>query len=174
MIVTVASDRAKETIAQLEAGWQKHTNRPFEYTFYEDDMRLSYGHFEAIIKILGYVSAIVVSIACLGLLGMVIFHVQNKAKEIGIRKTLGAEAKDILLTMGKSFLLLILMAYLIGGPLSYFVNDLWLQSYAYRIDFGLPTLLIGFLVVLLVVSVTVGSQLFKAMHINPVDSLKNE
>jgi len=173
-IVTINDDRAKETIAQMEAVWKKHTNRPFEYTFYEDDMRLSYGHFEALINILGYVTIIIVSIACLGLLGMVIFHVQHKTKEIGIRKTLGAETRDILLVIGKSFLILILIAYLIGGPLAYLVNDMWLQSYAYRIDFGLPTLLIGFVMILLIVAITIGSQLYRALHINPVESLRSE
>jgi len=173
-IVLINQDNPKQTIAQLESIWGKFTNRPFEYTFFKDDLRLSYGHFEALLLILGYVTVITVSIACLGLLGMVIYHIQNRTKEIGIRKTLGAEAKDILFTVGKGFLMLILIAYAIGGPLAYFVNKAWLQTNVYRIDFGLPTLLIGFVLVLLIVGVTVGSQLYKALKVNPVDSLKSE
>lgn len=174
LIVTIGPDNAQETIAQMESKWKEHTSRPFEYTFYKDDMRLSYGFFEAIISVLGYVTILVVTIACLGLLGMIIFHVQNKVKEIGIRKTLGAEAKDILVTIGKSFIYLILISYLIGGPLAYFVNHAWLESYAYKIDFGVVTLFIGFATVLVLVLITIGSQLFRAMKVNPVDSLKSE
>ena len=174
MVVTIGPDNSKETIAQMENTWKKHTTRPFEYTFYKDDMRLSYGFFEAIITVLGYITFLVVTIACLGLLGMIIFHVQNKVKEIGIRKTLGAEAKDILMTIGKSFIVLILISYFIGGPLAYFVNTMWLESYAYKIDFGLPTLLIGFGTVFILVAITIGSQLYRAMRVNPVESLRSE
>lgn len=173
-VIVINTSQTEQTIAGLEAIWKEQTNRPFEYTFYEDDLKLSYGHYEALILVLGYVTVITVSIACLGLLGMVIYHVQNKTKEIGIRKALGAEGREILIHVAKGFLILIVIAYAIGGPLAYFVNNAWLQQNAYRIDFGLPTLLIGFLIVLVIVLITIGSQLIKAMKVNPVDSLRNE
>jgi putative ABC transport system permease protein len=173
-ILLINKNRSKEVLAEVEGTWKKLTNRPWEYTYFEDDLRLSYGHFEALLVILGYVTVITVSIACLGLLGMVIYHIQNKTKELGIRKTLGAGARDLLLNVSKGFMLLILLAYLIAGPLAYFVNNAWLESNVYRIDFGMPTLLIGFFVVFGMVIITIGTQLWRAMHINPVDSLKNE
>lgn len=174
MILTINAEQAKETLAQLEAGWKKHTNRPFTYSYFEDDLKISYGYFAAILAILGYVTIIVVSLACLGLLGMVIFHIQNKTKEIGIRKTLGAEAWNITMTVSKSFIILIGISYLIAGPLAYFVNVSWLKMNAYKIDFGIGTIAIGFLMVLAVVALTIGSQVYKALKINPVESLKNE
>lgn len=174
MVVVVNSENKQYAIDQLSGVWSNLTNRPFEYTFFEDDMRMSYGHFEAIMIILGYITFIVISIACLGLLGMVMFHIQYRTKEIGVRKTLGANHKDILFVIGKSFFIMILIAYLIGGPLAYFVNDHWLTTYAYRIDFGIGIMLIGFVMVLLVVGLTISSQLYKAMNLNPVDSLRNE
>lgn len=174
MIVTINQDREKETLAQLEAAWKKHTNRPFNYSYFEDDLKVSYGYFAALLAILGYVTIIVVSLACLGLLGMVIFHIQNKTKEIGIRKTLGAEAWNITMTVSKSFIILIGISYLIAGPLAYFVNISWLKMNAYKIDFGVGTIAFGFLLVLAVVALTIGSQVYKALKINPVESLKNE
>ncbi len=174
MIVTILDQNEQQTLAQLEAGWKKHTNRPFNYTYFEDDMSLSYGHYTAILAILGYVTLIVVSLACLGLLGMVIFHIQNKTKEIGIRKTLGAAAFDITKTVTKSFLILIGISYLIAGPLAYFVNVSWLKMNAYKVDFGVGTLALGFVLVLAIVALTIGSQVYKALRINPVESLKNE
>lgn len=173
-IVLIDGDNTKATIAELEAAWKELTNRPFEYTYYEDDLRMSYAHFEALAVVLGYVTIVVMSIACLGLLGMVIYHIQNKTKEIGIRKTLGAEVLDVLLIVGKGFLVLITIAYAIGAPLAYFVNDMWLNTNAHRIEFGLPTLLKGLVLVLSIVLVTVGSQVYKALKINPVESLKSE
>ncbi len=174
MIVTINQDQAKETIAQLQAAWAKHTNRPFTYSYFEDDLRISYGHYAAILAILGYVTLIVVSLACLGLLGMVIFHIQNKTKEIGIRKTLGAEAWDITMTVSKSFIILIGISYLMAGPLAWFVNTSWLEMNAYKIDFGIGTIALGFVMVLFIVVLTIGSQVYKALKINPVDSLKSE
>jgi len=174
MIVTINQEQAKETIAQLESGWKSHTNRPFTYSYFEDDLKVSYGYFAAILAILGYVTVIVVSLACLGLLGMVIFHIQNKTKEIGIRKTLGAEAWNITMTVSKSFLVLIGISYLIAGPLAYFVNKSWLKMNAYKVDFGMGTIALGFAMVLLIVILTIGSQVYKALKINPVESLKSE
>ncbi|MGK7395393.1 MAG: ABC transporter permease [Candidatus Cyclobacteriaceae bacterium M3_2C_046] len=174
LIVTINTEQEKQTLAGLEQGWAKHTARPFDYSFYKDDLRLSYGHFEALIKVLGYVTLVVISLASLGLLGMVIFHVQHKTREIGIRKILGASGKQILFSTGKSFFILILISYVIGGPISYFVNEMWLQNYAYRIDFGLMSLLTGFGLVVIIVALTLGSQFYRAMRVNPVEVLQQE
>ncbi len=173
-VVQVSGNNPAGTIKAIESSWKEQSIRPFEYSWFKEDMRISYGHFEALLMILGYVTIISVSIACLGLLGMVIYHIQNKTKELGIRKTLGANAGSLLVTLGKGFFLLILIAYLIAGPLAYFVNMAWLETNAYRIDFGLPTVLLGLIVVLGIVAATIGAQLYKAMHINPVDSLRSE
>ena len=173
-IVVINQGKSKEVISELKKTWGNLTNRPFDYTFFKDDLRISYGHFEALLMVLGYVTIITVSIACLGLLGMVIYHVQNKTKEIGIRKTLGAEAFQLLSTVGKSFFIMILIAYAIGGPLAYVVNNGWLQTNAYRIDFGLPTLMLGFALVLVMVAITIGAQLYKAIKVNPAEHLRSE
>ncbi|MEQ9164793.1 MAG: FtsX-like permease family protein, partial [Fulvivirga sp.] len=170
----LAGGNTKQVISDIEKVWKEYTTRPFEYSLYKDDLKLSYGHFEALLMVTGYVTIIVVSLACLGLLGMVIYQVQNKTKEIGIRKVLGASGLSILSTVGRSFLILMIIAYAIGGPLSYFVNDMWLSTNVYRIDFGLQIILTGFVMVLLVVLATVGSQLYKAMRINPSNSLRSE
>ncbi len=173
-VVVINTKSKKATLAAMDVAWKELTNRPFDYTFFEDDLRLSYAHFEGLAVILTYVTAIAVSIACLGLLGMVIYHVQNKIKEIGIRKTLGAQMGHIALTVGKGFLIMILIAYAIGGPAAYLFNNAWLQTNVYRTDFGWPTLIAGFTSVLFIVMITIGSQVYRAIRINPVESLKSE
>lgn len=174
VLVHIQADTPKETVKQMEASWKTITTRPFEYSYYEDEKRMSYAHFEAGLVLLGYVTLVVISLACLGLLGMVIYHVQNKTKEIGIRKTLGAEGKDILWLTGKGFLVMVVVAYVVAAPISYFVNLSWLETNAYRIDFGLPTLLLGLVFILGIVALAVGTQLFKALKVNPSESLRSE
>lgn len=174
LVLKTNNANTKAMIAEFEAIWKDVTNRPFNYAFYEDDLKLSYGHFEALLMISGYVSIIIVSIACLGFLGMVIYHVQNRTKEIGVRKTLGASALDILKVVGKQFAILITIAFLIGGPLAWFVNNMWLETNTYRFDFGWVTILTGCGILLVVLLVTIGSQLYKAIKINPTESLRNE
>lgn len=164
-------DRAEEELKQI---WQKHTNRDFESTLVEDDLKMSYGHFEALLMVTSYVSIIVVSLACLGLLGMVIFHVQNKTKEIGIRKTLGAKGLNIFLITSKGFAVMMLIAFFIGAPLSYLFNMSWLETNVYRTDFGAGTIVTSLLLMLLIVMITIGSQLYKAVSVNPVETLKQE
>ena len=173
-IIKVSGDNPRDIVAELENIWKEVTNRPFKYSLYEDDLRQSYAHFEALLLITSYVSIIVISLACLGLLGMVIYHIQNRTKEIGVRKTLGAAAKDILFTVSKGFVILLGVSFLIGGPIAYFVNNAWLELNAYRVDFGITTVLIGFGLLLAIITLTIGSQLYKALQINPVDSLKTE
>ncbi|UII20615.1 ABC transporter permease [Fulvivirga ligni] len=173
--IVVLDERVrKDVVAELGAVWKEVTNRPFEYTYFEDDLKLSYGFYEALVMTLGYITLIVISISCLGLLGMVIYHIQNKTKELGIRKTLGAEAINLLSIVGKGFLIMILIAYAIGAPIAYFVNNMWLQQNAYHINFGWQTMALGFVLVMIIVISTVAAHLYKAIRVNPIDSLTSE
>lgn len=173
-ILSIDKSQQKNALQSIEEEWKVLTNRPFDYSYFEDDLHKSYGHFEALVIILGYVTIITVSIACLGLLGMVIYHIQNRTKELGIRKTLGASASSIMMTLGKGFVFQILISFLLASPVAYFINTAWLEMNAYRIDFGLSTFLYGLIAVLLIVGITVGGHIYRATQMNPVDSLRSE
>ncbi|TRX56268.1 FtsX-like permease family protein [Fulvivirga sp. M361] len=148
--IVVATSAHASALKTIEAEWRQLSNRPFDYVLYEQDLRSSYGQFTILVGILGYVSVIVISIACLGLLGIVIFHIQNKSKEIGVRKVMGASGRSIFLTIGRGFFILLVLAYVIGGVLAYFTNNLWLSYYTRRIDFGFGIITLGFGCVLII------------------------
>ena len=115
-----------------------------------------------------------VSVACLGLFALASFTAEQRTKEIGIRKTLGASVSGIVLLLSREFLKLVLLANLIAWPVAYTIMRDWLQDFAYRIAIGVETFLLGGILALLIALLTVGYQSVKAALANPVDALKYE
>lgn len=147
---------------------------PVWYYFLEDDIATDYTTEEVIGEMLRYFAYLTIFIACLGLLGLVSFTVINRKKEIGIRKVLGASVISIVQTISTDFLKLVIIGFIIGAPLAFFLVQQWLNSFAYSTS---PDILIfiGSGVVIISISfLTIGYQAVKAAFANPVDSLKNE
>ena len=138
-----------------------------------DDAYVESG-FVDIVKIVGYVSFLAMTLACLGMLGMAMYSTQTRIKEIGVRKVMGASAGQITLLLSRSFLILIAMATVLGVPLGYFLGDSFLQTYAYRITISPGLVLIGVSTVALLGVLTIGSQTWRAAGDNPVNSLRYE
>jgi putative ABC transport system permease protein len=113
-------------------------------------------------------------ISCLGLLGMAIYTAENRTKEIGIRKVLGATVSDILILLSKDYLKLIAIAVLIGGPASWFLNRLWLQNISNKIDFGIGVFIVGILGTAFLALLTILSQTLRAARSNSIQNLKSE
>lgn len=174
VIVKTHPDKISGTVASINDIWNHHTKRPFEYQLYSDEFWKSNGLFDLLATIMGYIAFITISIASLGLLGMVIFYVQNRIKEIGVRKVLGASGASIMMLVAKKFVTLILISFIIGGPLAYFVNESWLSTYPYRISFGLETIAFGFIAILILVTTTIAPQVIRAINVNPAQSLRDE
>ncbi|NOT74677.1 MAG: FtsX-like permease family protein [Cyclobacteriaceae bacterium] len=170
----VATDRA-EFVSRLDEAWKQiDTSHPLSYKFYDDQLAENNQGFVDIVSIIGFIAFLAITIACLGMLGMATYSVERRTKEIGVRKVLGAGDNTIALLLSKSFLRVLTVSVFIGAPLSYFVNNLWLQRFPNRVDFGWGTILTGAFILLSLGLITIGSQAFRASRNNPVDSLRME
>ncbi|OGU33954.1 MAG: hypothetical protein A2068_14575 [Ignavibacteria bacterium GWB2_35_6b] len=173
--VRVAAKNIDETIDFIEDKWLNYAGKQaFEYTFFDDDFARIYANEQRTGKLFTSFAVLAILIACLGLLGLAAFTAEQRTKEIGIRKTLGASVFSILILLSKEFTKWIIIANLIAWPISYFVMDKWLQDFHYRIDIGIWVFLTSGIAALLIAIITVSSQAVKAALSNPVDSLKYE
>jgi putative ABC transport system permease protein len=173
--VAVSSPNPMATVQQLEQTWKRlDAVHPFHYEFYDQQLAAMHRGIFDLVSVLGFIAFLAVTIACLGLLGMATYTSERRTKEVGIRKVLGAEDVSIALLLSKEFLRMLALAIIIGAPLSYFVNNLWLQTVPNRIEFGMGILALGVLILLVLGLLTIGSQTWRASRAKPVDALKVE
>ena len=163
------------TLNDIEAKWRKlFPDHPLEYSFLDEDIAALYPSENKLGRIVGYFSLLAIFIACLGLLGLASFATEQRTKEIGIRKVLGASVSSIVLLLSKEFTGLVILANLIAWPVAYFAMKDWLEDFAYRIDVGIGTFVLGGVLALVIALLTVSSQAIKAALANPVDALRYE
>lgn len=162
-------------LKQAEKKWrQMAPSMPFNFRFMDESFRDMYKS-ERDIGLTALASAVLaIFVACLGLFGLSTFMAQQKTKEIGIRKTLGASISSILFLLSKEFLKWLVIANIIAIPISYYLVHKWLQDFAYRVEISWIIFLIAGVVSLMVALITVAFQSVKAALANPVDSLKYE
>jgi putative ABC transport system permease protein len=173
--VRLTSTDAKTTLAQLESTWKSiDPVHPFKYAFFEDQLASTHQGIGDVVSVIGFIAFLAITIACLGMLGMATYTAERKRKEVGIRKVLGADQLSVALLLSKGFLTILLLSILIGAPLSYMANNIWLQNFPNRVDFGLGTLLLGSAILLMLGLITIGSQTLRASRSNPVKSLRME
>lgn len=171
--VKLSSTDLMSTMASLESTWKKlDPLHPFKYEFFDDQLQATHHAIFDIVAILGFISFLAIVIACLGLLGMATYTAERKTKEVGIRKILGAGDYSIALLLSKGFLRMLAVSVLIGAPLSYLINNLWLQEFPNRVEFGFGTVILGTFILLVLGILTIGSQTLRASKNNPVDALK--
>jgi len=147
---------------------------PFTYTFSDEEFSRLYKSDELIGTLSSVFAILAIVISCLGLLGLSIFTVEQRAKEIGIRKVLGARAGLLFVLLSREFLVLIGIAFLIATPLAWWGMDRWLSAYAYRTPIGAGIFLVSGVAALLTALATVGYQTWKAVNANPVGALRSE
>jgi ABC-type antimicrobial peptide transport system permease subunit len=147
---------------------------PLQFKFLDDDYDKLYRTEQRIGKILGYSSFLAIIISCMGLIGLSLFMIEIRTKEIGIRKVNGAKAIKIFLLLSKEYLVLVLISILIASPIAWFGINKWLQSYAYRITLNPWIFAVVGLIVLFIALLTVGFQSYKAASKNPVEALRYE
>ncbi|MEM6766445.1 MAG: ABC transporter permease [Bacteroidota bacterium] len=163
------------TLEHIEKKWTAfNPNRPFEYEFMDEVFDALYRKEESLAKVTSVFSLLAVCIACLGLFGLAAFTAEQRTKEVGIRKVLGASATSIIALMSWDFLKLVLIAFVLSLPLSYYFMQDWLKSFAYRVTPGLGIFLFSGLVCLAIAFLTVSSQAYRASQTNLVDALRNE
>jgi putative ABC transport system permease protein len=175
LTLSLNTDRLSETFPFLEEKWQKlFPGHPFEYFFLDEDYNLQYRREERIGKLFAVFTFLGFFIACLGLFGLASFTSEQRTKEIGIRKVLGASVLKIAMLLTLDFTKWILVASLVAWPIAYWISRKWLEDFAYRIHFPFVAFLIATLVAFIIALLTVSYQALKAAVSNPVDVLRYE
>jgi putative ABC transport system permease protein len=173
--VRVRSENIRETIAFMKKTWEKYAlNQAFEYEFFDDRFARLYRSEEKTGTIFFSFSLLAIVIASLGLFGLTAFITQQKTKEVGIRKILGASVAGIIFLYTKQFARWILVSNIIAWPLAYFAMNKWLENFAYRANIGIETFVVSGLLALVIALFTVSFQSIRAAIANPVDSLRYE
>jgi putative ABC transport system permease protein len=171
----VSTDHVERLVAQVEDQWRKLApGRPFSYTFMDDDFNSLYRSEQRIGGISLSFSLLAIFIACLGLFGLAAYEAEQRTREIGIRKVLGASVTGIVSLLSKNFLLLVGIAALIAFPLSWWAMHHWLQDYAYRISIGWGVFALAGALAAVITLVSVGLQALRSALANPVKSLRSE
>ncbi len=171
----LAPGHLKATLNFIETQWREfEAEAPCHINFIDADFERLYRAEERLGKLFGAFTFLAIFVACLGLYGLAAFTTEQRTKEIGIRKVLGASVRDILFLLSKEFTRLVAFAFVVAVPVAYFVVNSWLQNFAYRINLGAsPFLLCGALVLVLAL-VTVSSQALRTAFSNPTEALRYE
>ena len=176
LYLKLGTQNIPETLAFIEKTWHEFLPQiPFTFWFLNDDLtRVRYENEIRMGNALTVFSGLTIFVACLGLLGLISFRAEQKTKEIGIRKVLGASVFSIFNLLAREFVKLVIIACVIACPIAYLFAGRWLQDFAYRIDLYPVYFLIGGVLELLLALATMTYQALKAARTNPVDALRTE
>ena len=174
--LSVQSDDLPGLMKKIEVIWKKiDPVHPVIASFYEEKIKNAYREMAGSMKIMGFLAFLAISIASLGLLGMVVFTTETRLKEICIRKVVGATEVNLILLMSRGFLVLLAIAVLIAVPAGYFfVQNVMLEKTAFRAPVGFLDLFAGVLIVLGIAFLAVSSQTLRVARVNPAITLRNE
>ena len=173
--VRVGEGTIDQLMAELESTWHKFVPEiPFQYSFLDQRFEALYQSEQKLKQIFTIFTSIAIFIACLGLLGLAAYTTEQRTKEIGIRKSMGASVHLVVMMLNKDFIKLVLVGMVIGAPASWYFMSSWLGNFVYKINIGvLPFILAGVLAVV-IAAVTVGFHTYRAASVNPVNSLRTE
>ena len=175
VIIRTEKGKTKQAIASMESTFKKfNPGFPFKYYFTDDEMMQNYKTELTTSKLSRYFAFLAIFISCLGLFGLVMFTAEQKTKEIGIRKVLGASVGGIIGMLSKDFLKLVLIAAAIAFPVAWWINYKWLQDFEYRINIGWWIFIVAGVAAILIALLTISFQSIKAALANPVKSLRTE
>ena len=173
--IKVDSNQLSDAIASVEATWkQLNPAYPFEYRFLDESFDELYRAEQRTGELFNYFALIAIFISCLGLFGLSAYTAELRTKEIGVRKVLGASVPSILALFTKDFMALVLLAFALAVPVSYYLMHTWLQGFVYRTDIGITVFALAMVFAVLITLLTVGYQSMKAALANPVESLRSE
>jgi putative ABC transport system permease protein len=169
------NDQVERTITAIETKWNlMFPEKAFEFSFLDEELDDQYATFSSFGTIIRTFTAVAVLISCLGVYGLVLFVVQRKVKEIGVRKVLGASVLNILRLIYREFVLLVLVGFFVAIPLSYYLMNQWLGNFTYHISLDGTTYLVTLAMLLLITLLTISHQAIRASTVNPVNSLRSE
>ena len=175
VFIKTTGKAAKQAVTAAQNVWtQFDKTTPFQYSFLDDDYNKIYESDEKMSALINAFAAIAILLSCLGLFGLIAFSAQVKTKEIGIRKVLGADVMSIITLLGKEFIELVLIAFLIASPVAWYAMHKWLQDFAYRITISWWMFVFAGIMAVAIALITVCFQAIKAAIANPVKSLRTE
>jgi len=175
LIVHTKAGNTSQVVMAAQAAWKKYDpNEPFEYTFLDDQFQKNYEADNRLAGIVGYFTIIAILISCLGLFGLAAFSAEQRTKEIGVRKVLGASVTTIASLLSVDFLKLILISVVIASPIAWWVMNKWLQGFAYRQPLDWTIFVYTTLIAVFIGIFTIGFQSIRAALANPVKSLRSE
>jgi putative ABC transport system permease protein len=175
LLVKLAGNNLPKTLSYIEATWKNLVpERPFEYRFLDDDYNKLYNSELRLGKIMNLFASIAIILACLGLFGLSAYAAQQRIKEIGVRKVLGASVANIVFVLSKDFIKLSAIAILIAFPVAWWAMNHWLQNYQYRVNIEWWVFVITGIATVLLALLTISFQSIKAAVANPVKSLRTE
>lgn len=175
VMMKIDPQRKEEAIQAIRNVWNKLIpTRPLNYSFLEDTLSRQYESEKRWKNIVSIAAALSVFISCLGLFGLAALAIENRTKEIGIRKVLGASVSSIMALLSKGFIQLVLLAICIAAPLAWYAMNRWLEDFAYRIELQWWMFALAGLLAVVIALLTVSFQSVKAALMNPVKSLRSD
>jgi putative ABC transport system permease protein len=175
VIASAGGSNLKPALTALETAWKKlNPNEPFEYSFLDQDFQKNYEREERQANLINYFTIVAIIISCLGLFGLATFTAEQRTKEIGIRKVLGATVSGVVALLSKDFLKLVAIAVIIASPLAWWGMNKWLENFAFKTSITWQVFAITSFVALAIAFMTVSFQAVKAALANPVKSLRTE
>ena len=174
-IVKIHSENISETVKAVQKKWAKlEPGYPFRYSFLDADFGALFKGYQNFGKALGFITLLIVFTAALGLFGLAAYTAEQRNKEIGIRKVLGASISQIMILITKDFMRLVLIASIVALPVGYLIAKKWLTGFAYQTQINAFPFLATIITILVISMLTVSWQAFRAASINPVNAIKDE
>jgi putative ABC transport system permease protein len=177
VLMKIDSENIEKTMAQVEKKWKAEIETegaPFSYQFVDEAFAKTYLEFQRQKNLFGILTIIAISIALLGLLGLISLVVEQRMKEISIRKILGASRNNLIQLIGKEYILISVLSFLISAPITYFLMQKWLEDFVYRIEIPIWPFLMSFAVLVILIYSIISLRTLYAMKINPITYLKYE
>ena len=175
LLIKAEAGKTAEAVSQIQKIYKKYDNEtPEEFSFVDEAINELYKNDKRTATIISLFAGLTIFVGCLGLFGLAVFSAEQRIKEIGIRKVLGASVPHIVQLLSKDFVILVLVSILIASPIAYYVTHKWLQDFAYRIDISWWVFALAGFIALLIALLTVSVQAIKAALANPVKSLRTE
>lgn len=174
-VLRINTQDREATLAKFKDAWGSiDPYHELEGSFLEYEIKDFYGIFGDVLYAVGFATILAIIVACLGLFGMATYSIQTKLKEVGLRKVFGSQSHSVAIRIGRTFIVMLVIAASIGAPIAYLINAMWLKFLAFHVTFGAGNILIGIFIVFIIGILTILSQTLKAANSNPVDILKYE
>lgn len=175
LLVRISPGDYQQKISAIENSWKNMTTEAtFDFSFIDADFDALYRKDQQIGTIISIFTVLAILVACMGLLGLATFTAEQRSKEIGIRKSLGASSFSIVGLLSAEYLKLIAASFILAVPIAYSIIKWWLANFAFKVDIGVLVFIIGGILVAIIALLSVSYQSIKAANSNPVDSLKYE